>query len=203
MYQVCANKNFVVQVSRMGLAGLMEQKSGVCRRVTRLAGEIMGEPLHLNTYIQKSFCAKLKIVIRRKIFFHQEKNFQFGAELFTRFKCLNIKYIDDGKKSYRFSDNLDKPPASGIAQASTDRACSSLPGGSDLFKCRMERPRNLKIASKRAQAELARSLPGGSDLSNFMAVFTFPNKKKKVNHGGVWENEYLCGRYQSNAERLC
>ncbi len=52
--------------------------------------------------IQKSICARLKIFLKRKKFFHQEKNFQFGAELFTRFKCLNIRYVDKIKISYGF-----------------------------------------------------------------------------------------------------
>ncbi len=72
------------------------------------------QPSLCNTYVQKSICAKRKIVFRRKNFFLQENNSSFGAELFTRFKCLNIKHVDGGKNSYRFS-----------------------------VKCRVERSRNL------------------------------------------------------------
>ncbi len=40
---------------------------------------------------REKFCAKLKIVLKRKDFFLQEKNFQFGAERFLYVSFLKIR----------------------------------------------------------------------------------------------------------------
>ncbi len=80
-----------------------------------------------NTDLQKSFCAKREIFFKRKNFFLQENYFSFGAELFTRFKCLNINLVDGGKNLYGFSDDSDSPDKQGRAETAQGPCGCPLP----------------------------------------------------------------------------